>query len=112
MNDRTRPAPAVLEGSDEMLKGFSTRPIPQHRAGADGHGRGNGIAGAPSQAGQPQPLPQGAQRFPAVVAGRAIPPTTLGSSSETARRRAAEDEIERLVQVITDKIIQIIGSGR
>jgi len=85
MNDRTRPAPAVLEGSDEMLKGFSTRPIPQHRAGAG---------------------------FPAVVAGRAIPPTTLGSSSETARRRAAEDEIERLVHVITDKIIQIIGSGR
>lgn len=91
----------TLPGNDEFLKGFSTRPIPQHTAAADGHGRGEGIEGLPSQNGQPQPMPNGRPKVPAVVAGR-----ELGSSSETARRRAEEDEIERLVQLITDRIVQ------
>jgi L-fuculose-phosphate aldolase len=99
---------ATLAGSDEFLRGFSMRPIPQHVAGADGHGRGDGIAGMPSQCGQPQPMPHPV--FPAVVAGRRIPGAEgLGASSETARRRAAEDEMERLVQIITDKIVQTTG---
>jgi L-fuculose-phosphate aldolase len=99
----------ALAGSDEFLKGFSMRAIPQHTPDANGHGRGAGIAGMPSQAGEPQPP---APRFPAVVAGREIPGSDyLGSSSNTARRRAAEDEIERLVQVITDQIVTLTASG-
>ncbi len=91
-----------LSGSDEFLRGFSTRAIPQHSCDANGHGRGNGIAGMPSQNGEPQPLPAGpAGPFPAVVAGRAI----AGSSSATARRRDMDDEVERLVQLITDQIV-------
>ncbi|GAG99572.1 unnamed protein product, partial [marine sediment metagenome] len=66
-------------------------------------------ADKPSQAGEPQPLPAGPapapRRFPAVVAGRPIP-AAPGHSSATARRRAVEDEIERLVQTITDRIVQ------
>lgn len=101
----------VLAGSDEFLKGFSTQAIPQHTADLNGHGRGNGIADSPSQAGQPQPTSAG-QKFPATVAGREIPAGAgLGSSSETARKRAMEDECEKLVQVITDRIIQM-SSGR
>lgn len=93
----------TLPGSDTFMRGFSMNPIPQHTACADGRGRGNGIAGLPSQCGQPQPMPQ--RQFPAVVAGKPLS-GALGSSSETARRRAAEDEMERLVQMITDRIIQ------
>ncbi len=92
----------TLAGSDEFLRGFSQKSIPQHTPDANGHGRGNGIAGAPSQAGQPQPVAQPMQS-PAGSNG----PSGLGSSSSTARDRAAEDEIERLVQLITD---QIVGS--
>jgi L-fuculose-phosphate aldolase len=95
---------AALAGSDEFLRGFSTRAIPQHTPDANGHGRGDGIGGLPSQHGQPQVLPHPV--YPAVVAGRKLA-GDLGSSSETARRRAAEDELERLVQVITDKIVQM-----
>jgi L-fuculose-phosphate aldolase len=95
----------TLAGSDDFLKGFSERAIPQHRTDANGHGRGGGIEGLPSQSGQPQPAPQ---QFPAVVAGRSLP-GELGASSATARKRAAEDEIERLVQVITDKIVAAAG---
>ena len=40
---------------------------------------------------------------------RLVESGSLGSSSETARRRAESDEIERLVQVITDQII--LGAG-
>ena len=94
-----------LPGGDEFLRGFSTCAIPQHTAGADGHGRGNGIGGLPSQAGQPQPAPAARPVFPAVVAGRFIP-GAMGSSSETARRRAWEDETERLVQLVTDMIVE------
>jgi len=91
-----------LSGSDEFLRGFSTRAIPQHTTDANGHGRGDGIADLPSQAGEPQPMPaSSAGPFPAVVAGRPI----SGSSSATAQRRAADDEIERLVQLITDQIV-------
>jgi len=101
----------TLGGSDEFLKGFSTQPIPQHQVGADGHGRGSGIADLPSQQGQPQPEHKSLPRFPAVVAGRTIPGAEyLGASSATARKRAADDEAERLVQIITDKIIQL-GAG-
>jgi len=95
----------VLGGSDEFLRGFSTRAIPQHTPDANGHGRGYGIAGQPSQNGQPQPMPTAPQAFPAVVAGRPIPGGP-GSASATARRRQMDDEIERLVQIITDQIIK------
>ena len=91
----------ILSGSDEFLRGFSTVAIAQHVADADGHGRGDGIADKPSQAGRPQPMPAGA----AVVQGRTIAPTDLGSSSETVRKRAEEDRIEQLVQLITDQIV-------
>ncbi|HOD80777.1 MAG: Methylthioribulose-1-phosphate dehydratase [Planctomycetes bacterium ADurb.Bin126] len=97
-----------LAGSDEFLRGFSTHPIPQHTVGPDGHGRGNGIAGMPSQCNEPQPMPKERKVFPAVVAGRALP---LGSSSTTARKRQMEDESERMVQLITDKIVTMIGRG-
>ena len=95
---------AALAGSDEFLRGYSTRAIPQHTPDANGHGRGDGIGGLPSQHGQPQVLPHPV--YPAVVAGRKLA-GDLGSSSETARRRSAEDELERLVHVITDKIVQM-----
>ncbi len=94
----------TIAGSDDFLKGFSTCAIPQHTPDANGHGRGAGIEGLPSQSGQPQPMPASGARFPAVVAGREIP-GRLGGSSSTARKRAAEDEIERIVQVITDRIV-------
>jgi L-fuculose-phosphate aldolase len=95
----------ALPGGDEFLRGFSTCAIPQHAADGSGHGRGAGITGLPSQAGQPQPFPASRGAFPAIVAGRFIP-GALGASSETARRRAAEDETERLVQLVTDMIVQ------
>jgi len=101
----------TLAGSDEFLRGFSTRAIPQHTPDADGHGRGQGIADMPSQNGQPQPDAQ-RPRFPAVVAGREVPGADyLGASSNQARRRAAEDEVERLVQLITDQIVGSTGGG-
>ncbi len=102
---------AALAGSDEFLKGFSMRAIPQHIPDGNGHGRGAGIAGQPSQAGQAQPLPA-AQRFPAVAAGRVLPGADgLGASSTTARRRVFEDEAERIVQLVTDRIVQLSGTG-
>ncbi len=95
-------------GSDEFLRGFSTRAIPQHTADANGHGRGYGIAGAASQAGEPQPMPASAP-------GGGTNPTsgrgTLGSSSKTARKRAMDDEVERLTQLITDRIIATFATG-
>ncbi len=90
----------TLCGSDEFLRGFSTRAIPQHTADANGHGRGYGIAGAASQAGQSQPTPQSAPV--AAIANAAVP---LGHSSKTARKRALDDEVERLTQLITDRIV-------
>ena len=102
---------AALAGSDEFLRGFSTRAIPQHAADANGHGRGMGIAGQPSQAGTSQPMPVG-RRFPAIVAGRELPGADgLGASSTTARRRAFEDEAERVVQLVTDRIVQVSAAG-
>ena len=101
----------VLSGSEEFLRGYSTRAIPQHTPDANGHGRGNGIGGRPSQRNEPQPLPAPRPMFPAVVAGRPIP-GALGSSSETARRRSIEDESERLVQLITDKIVQMMPGAQ
>jgi L-fuculose-phosphate aldolase len=97
----------VLGGSDEFLRGFSERAIPQHTADANGHGRGYGIAGAASQAGQPQPAPRAAQVSP-TPAPAAAP---LGSSSSTARKRALDDEVERLTQVITDRIVEMFAGG-
>ena len=96
----------VIGGSDEFLRGFSERAIPQHTADADGHGRGYGIAGAASQAGQPQPTPRaaGAQKTPPAPV-----PAPLGSSSNTARKRALDDEVERLTQVITDRIVEMFA---
>jgi hypothetical protein len=96
---------ATLAGSDEFLRGFSQRAIVQHVPDSNGHGRGMGIAGAPSQAGQPQPMP--ARAIQAIVAGRKLPAVGLGASSKTARMRAIEDETDRLVQLVTDKIVQI-----
>ncbi len=105
--NESNPEACVLAGSDEFLRGFSTVAIPQHTPDAAGHGHGNGIAGTPSQAGTPQPTPASPKPFPATVAGRKISgPEGLGASSDTVRRRAMEDQIERLVQVITDKIQQ------
>ncbi|MBI5723581.1 MAG: class II aldolase/adducin family protein [Planctomycetes bacterium] len=101
---------ATLGGGDEFLKGFSMRCIPGHTPDSEGRGRGAGIANLPSQAGQPQPT-EGTHIFPAVVAGRKLP-ATLGTSSQTARRRALEDEVERLVQVITDQIVGMNGSPK
>lgn len=96
----------ILAGSDDFLRGFSTVAIAQHRPDANGHGRGRGIAGAVSQAGQPQPMPKSLPIHPGVVQGRAIPmPGSMGASSETAIRRAQDDETERLVQLITDLIV-------
>ncbi len=107
--------PCVLAGSDEFMRGFSTRAIAQHTRDANGHGRGQGIADSPSQAGQPQVLPPGPMSapaagvaFPAVVAGKPLP-VRPGSSSVTARNRAVEDEIERLVQLVTDSLVQGMG---
>ncbi len=98
----------TLAGSDEFLKGFSTCAIPQHTPDANGHGRGQGIEGLPSQAGQPQPMPKASATLSAFVAGRQIPVSGgLGSSSDAARKRAATDQLERLVQIITDRIIQV-----
>jgi hypothetical protein len=97
----------VLGGSDEFLRGFSERAIPQHTADADGHGRGYGIAGAASQAGQSQPAPRAAQAPPAPAPA----PAPLGSSSSTVRKRALDDEVERLTQVITDRIVEMFASG-
>ena len=94
-----------LPGGDEFLRGFSTCAIPQHAADGNGHGRGAGIAGLPSQAGQPQPMPSRRPMLPAIVAGRFLP-GSLGGSTETARRRAIEDETEKLVQIVTDLIIE------
>ena len=100
----------TLAGSDEFLRGFSTQAIAQHAADANGHGRGTGIANLPSQQGQPQPVPASQARFPAVVAGREIQGADyLGSSSSTARKRAMDDETERLVQLITDRIVEMIS---
>ncbi len=102
---------AVLAGSDDFLRGFSMQAIAQHVADANGHGRGCGIAGATSQEGLPQPLPTARRIFPAVVAGRKLPGgEALGSSSSTVRSRAIEDETERLVQLITDKIITAVSA--
>jgi len=102
----------TLAGSDEFLRGFSTRAIPQHTPDADGCGRGSGIADQPSQNGQPQPLPGQTPRMPAIVAGRALGGGDyLGSSSNAARRRAMEDETERLVQRITDQIVEMVASS-
>jgi L-fuculose-phosphate aldolase len=103
---------AVLAGSDEFLRGFSTCAIPQHTPDANGHGRGCGIADAPSQSGEPQPLFAARKSFPAVVAGRKLPGAeALGGSSDTARKRAADDEAEQLVQVITDRIVAMTASA-
>ena len=99
----------VLSGSDEFLRGFSQRAIPQHEPDADGHGRGYGIAGAASQAGQPQPRPNPGP--PAASAGAARRTAPLGSSSQTARQRAVDDEVERLTQIITDRIVAMFSKG-
>ena len=94
--------PCLLAGSDDFLRGFSARAIPQHTPDANGHGRGTGIEGQPSQAGQPQPQPHLPRPAAAIVAGRQLP---LGGSSQTARKRAAEDEFEKMVQLITDGVM-------
>lgn len=94
----------VLGGGDDFLRGFSTRPIPGHATGPDGHGRGQGIANLPSQSGQPQPRPAQTAAPAAPVA-----PKGLGSSSKTAQDRTAADEQEKLIQMITDRIIEMIG---
>jgi L-fuculose-phosphate aldolase len=92
-----------LAGSDEFLRGFSQRAIPQHVADANGHGRGYGIAGADSQAGQPQPAPPAAA--PPPPPGAPGPAGPMGSSSGTVRKRALDDEVETLTQIITDRIV-------
>jgi len=100
-------AACSLCGSDEFLRGFSTQAIPGHNADADGHGRGAGIADLPSQAGEPQPPPPPAAA-PAATASVASA-AALGSSSTTAQNRAATDEQEQMVQLITDRIVEMMG---
>ena len=95
----------ILAGSDEFLRGFSQRAIPQHTPDGNGHGRGQGIAGSPSQAGQPQPAPAGES---SPVAVSPVRPAGMGSSSQTSRQRALDDEVERLTQLITDRIVAMI----
>ncbi len=96
----------TLAGSDEFLRGFSQRAIAQHQADASGCGRGNGIAGACSQAGTVQPMPR-SEHAAASQAG--IRPLGLGSSSQAVQKRAADDEMEQLTQVITDRIIEMMS---
>ncbi len=99
----------IIAGSDEFMRGFSTRAIPQHTVDVNGHGRGNGIAGLPSQAGQAQHVAAGN----VVVAGRTMPASdVMGHSSETARQRAQEDQIETVVQMVTDQIVQSMVTPR
>jgi L-fuculose-phosphate aldolase len=100
--------PAILAGSDEFMRGFSMRAIDGHTADANGHGRGAGIAGAPSQAGQPQPV-AARPAVPTMVAGRWL--GGLGASSATAQARAMDDQVEHLVQLITDQIVARSGNG-
>jgi len=98
----------ILAGSDEFLKGFSSSPIPQHNTSPDGHGRGLGIEGEPSQNGEPQPMPKSFGQGTAMAAGRILHGSGSGkpgSSSTTAQRRTQEDEIERVVQLVTDQIV-------
>ena len=99
----------TLGGSDDFLRGFSERAIPQHTADANGHGRGRGIAGAASQAGQPQPMPAVANAIAAAVSD--LGPSPMGSSSKTARQRSMDDEVERLTTLITDRIIDTYAKG-
>jgi hypothetical protein len=96
----------AVEGSDDFLRGFSQRAIPQHAPDADGHGRGRGIGGQQSQAGQPQPRPATAPTGAATVRAAA-----MGSSSRTVHQRALDDEVERLTQVITDRIVELFSKG-
>ncbi len=98
-------------GSDEFLRGFSTRAIPQHTPDANGHGRGYGIAGAASQAGQPQPVPEGNPSGRARPPARAVSPIGTGSSSKTVQKRAMDDEVERLTQLIADRIVEEFATG-
>ena len=96
----------ILAGSDDFLKGFSASPIPQHNTGPDGHGRGLGIEGESSQNGLPQPVPGNTNGVSVMAAGRILSGTGKpGGSSTTAQRRAQEDEIERVVQLVTDQIV-------
>ncbi len=99
----------VLGGSDDFLRGFSQVAIPQHTPDANGHGRGQGIAGATSQAGQAQPMPVSAI---APAGPTAVSPAGLGSSSRTAQKRALDDEVERLTQIVTDQIVSMLAQGK
>ena len=105
-------AACVLSGSDEFMRGFSQRAIPQHTPDANGHGRGHGIAGAESQNGQPQPLPASAALARPAAAASPVEPTGMGASSRTVRKRVMDDEVERLTQVITDRIVEMMGHSR
>ena len=102
----------TLCGSEEFLRGFSERAIPQHTPDANGHGRGLGIAGAASQAGQPQPslAPAGGPASPAAAASK-VSPAGLGSSSRTVQQRSMEDEVERMTQLITDRIVEMFATS-
>ncbi len=101
----------TLGGSDDFLRGFSERAIPQHTADADGHGRGQGIAGAPSQAGQPQPAPPAGASAEAAGPASRVSPAGLGSSSKTVQKRALDDEVETLTQLITDRIVEMFAGS-
>ncbi len=91
-------------GSDEFLRGYSTCAIPGHTPAANGSGHGEGIANLPSQSGQPQPVAAAKPAEPAPAAAF----KGLGSSSSTAQQRASQDEQERLVQMITDRIVEML----
>jgi L-fuculose-phosphate aldolase len=106
--------PCRLGGSDDFLRGFSQQAIPQHQAQANGAGRGRGIADSPSQAGQPQPVTAGtiakaASAIPLRYSYAGQVHAGLGASSRTAQQRALDDEVERLTQLITDRIVEMYG---
>ena len=100
--------PAELAGSDDFLRGFSQRAIPQHDADLNGHGRGRGIGGAASQAGLPQP--RALEATIAQAAAALVRPAGLGSSSKTVQQRSLDDEVERLTQLITDRIVEMYSA--
>jgi L-fuculose-phosphate aldolase len=99
----------ALTGSDEFLRGYSERAIAQHRADASGCGRGQGNAGAAREAGRPQPLPSAGAGGGHSATIEKLVSGMLGSSSQTFQKRVLDDEVERMTQIITDRIVQMMG---
>ena len=65
------------------------------------------IAGAASEAGRPQPLPSAGGGATGTI--EKLVSGMLGSSSQTFQKRVMDDEVERMTQIITDRIVQMMG---